>query len=89
VSLRAPPPLERHKTLQTGEQHIVTAWHISRDGRKQHAAYTISTPEGEVLARSRALWIELKDPTVFGAAATRPGSDSGAQTCLAHLEAPA
>jgi hypothetical protein len=59
------------KALHDGEQHIVTAWHIGREGRKQHSACTISTPDREVLARSQALWIELKDPTVFGAATGR------------------
>jgi hypothetical protein len=60
--------------LHAGEQHVVTAWHIGRDGRKHNAACTISTPEGEVLARSRALWIELNDPAVFGAAADHQAS---------------
>jgi hypothetical protein len=61
------------KELYADQQHIVTAWHVGRDGRKHHAACTISTPEGEVLALSQALWIELKDPTEFGAATRRPG----------------
>lgn len=55
--------------LRAGKQHIVTAWHIGRDGRKCDAACAISTPEGEMLGRSRALWIELNDPAVFGAGA--------------------
>jgi hypothetical protein len=63
------------KALPAGEQHIVTAWHGGRDGRKHNAACTISTPDGEVLALSQALWIELKDPTVFRAATSRPGGD--------------
>jgi hypothetical protein len=66
------------KPLHAGEQHIITAWHIGRNGRKQHSACTISTPDGEVLARSQALWIEPKDPTSFGAASSRPGSTTRA-----------
>ena len=62
------------KPLYTGEQHIITAWHIGRDGRKQHSACTIGAPDGEVLARSQALWIELMDLTSFGAATSSPGS---------------
>lgn len=75
------------KPLHAGEQHIITAWHIGRDGRKQHSACTISTPDGEVLARSQALWIELKDPTSFGAATSRPGSTT--RTTLPPRRTPA
>jgi hypothetical protein len=32
-------------------------------------------PEREVLALSQALWIELKDPSVFGAATRPAGND--------------
>jgi hypothetical protein len=63
------------KALHAGDQHVVTAWHLERDGRKHHAACAISTPEGEILALSQALWIELKDPGAFGVAASRPDSD--------------
>ena len=62
------------KPLHPGEPHIITAWHIGRDGRKQHSACTIGAPDGELLARSQALWIELEDPTSFGAATSRPSS---------------
>jgi len=57
------------KPIHAGQPHVVTAWHIADDGRKHHAACAISTPEGDPLALSRALWIELKDPNVFGVAA--------------------
>lgn len=60
--------------LHAGEQHIITAWSVSRDGRKQHSACTIQASDGELLARSQALWIELKDPTAFGATTSRTGS---------------
>jgi hypothetical protein len=63
--------------IRAGEPHVVTAWHIGRDGRKHHAGCAISTPEGQVLAISQALWIELKDPSAFRAASSRTaGSES-------------
>ena len=43
-----------------GEQHTVTAWALAVDGRKRVAAAAISGPDGTVRARSRALWIELR-----------------------------
>ena len=54
--------------IRAGEPHVVSAWRIERDGRKHHSACAIATREGEVLAAARALWIELKDPSAFGAA---------------------
>jgi hypothetical protein len=62
------------RPIHAGEQHIITAWRVGRDGRRQHSGCTISTGDGELLARSQALWIELKDPTVFGATTSRPRS---------------
>jgi hypothetical protein len=56
------------KPINAGDQHVVMAWHIAREGRKHHSACAISTPDGELLALSKALWIELNDPSVFGAA---------------------
>ena len=56
------------KPIRAGEQHIITAWRIGQDGRKHHSGCVISTPDGETLALAQALWIELKDPSVFGVA---------------------
>jgi hypothetical protein len=74
---RAPLVLARlsgriDRGLQAAEPHVVIAWPLGRDGRKHHAACAICKPDGEVLARSRALWIEPKDPSVFAAAAGPP-----------------
>jgi hypothetical protein len=33
---------------------------VALDGRKRHAGAALYAPTGEVLAVSRALWIELK-----------------------------
>jgi hypothetical protein len=54
--------------IPAGHGLVVTAWPLGRDGRKHHSACAISNVEGEVLAFSRALWIELKDPASFGTA---------------------
>ncbi len=54
--------------VRVGEAHVITAWATGNEGRKHHAACAISTPDGEVLAVSQALWIELKDPSAFNAA---------------------
>jgi hypothetical protein len=48
--------------------HIVMAWSLGREGRKHHAACAISNQDDEVVAVSRALWIEPKDRDAFGAA---------------------
>ena len=48
--------------VQAGHEHVVTAWRIAVDGRKRHAGAALFTAEGELLASSRALWIELKPP---------------------------
>jgi hypothetical protein len=56
------------RPLRAEEPHVVTAWSLSRDGRKQQAACAISDRDDRVLALSCALWIELKDASIFGAA---------------------
>ncbi len=43
---------------RVGEPLIVAAWHIASDGRKHRGASAVYTPDGQVLARSEALWIE-------------------------------
>ncbi|MDE3069942.1 MAG: hypothetical protein KGJ43_04365 [Acidobacteriota bacterium] len=48
--------------------HVVAAWPLGREGRKHSAACAIFDQEGEVLAVSRALWIEPRDRAAFGAA---------------------
>ncbi|MGH6950785.1 MAG: hypothetical protein ACREH4_07925 [Vitreimonas sp.] len=45
---------------RVGEDLIVTAWHLNSDVRKHHAAAALYSADGAVIARSRALWIELK-----------------------------
>ncbi len=45
---------------QVGEKLIVAGWHTGSDGRKHGAGTALYTEDGEVLARARAIWIELK-----------------------------
>lgn len=56
------------RPLRAERPHIVTAWSLGRDGRKHHAACAVCDQDGDVLAMSRALWIEPKDRQAFGAA---------------------
>lgn len=45
---------------ETGAPLIVAAWHLYDDGRKHGAATALFTAEGELLAQTEQLWIELK-----------------------------
>jgi len=41
-----------------GEEHVVIAWPIEKDGRKHHAGAAVLSPDGAVLAAAQALLIE-------------------------------
>jgi hypothetical protein len=43
-----------------GEPHVVMAWPLAVEGRKRASAAAIVDEGGRVLARARALWIELQ-----------------------------
>ena len=43
------------------KEHVVIAWPIETDGRKQHAGSAVLSPDGEVLAVARALLIEPRE----------------------------
>ena len=45
---------------EAGAPLIVAAWHLYDDGRKHGAASGLFTAEGELLAQTEQLWIELK-----------------------------
>ena len=49
-------------TVVPERPHVVLSWALGVDGRKRHGAAALFSPAGECLARSRALWIELRDP---------------------------
>ncbi|MFL5845842.1 MAG: hypothetical protein ACJ762_14235 [Solirubrobacteraceae bacterium] len=48
--------------VQAGETHVVQAWPIARDGRKLHTASALFTASGDLVARARAVWIEVESP---------------------------
>jgi len=47
------------RPVSPGERLSVTGWELSREGRKHYAATVIHDEAGEVVALSRALWIEV------------------------------
>jgi hypothetical protein len=48
--------------VTAGDPHTIVSWPIAIDGRKRHAGAALHTAHGELVAISRALWIELKPP---------------------------
>ena len=44
-----------------GERLRITGWEQSREGRKHHAATVIHDEAGEVVALSKALWVEIRE----------------------------
>jgi hypothetical protein len=52
--------VEQHAPVPTGEPAIVTAWPISRDGRKHVTGAAIQTPDGMLLARGESLLIDVQ-----------------------------
>jgi hypothetical protein len=49
--------------VTAGEPHTIVSWPIAIDGRKRHSGAALHTAAGELMAVSRALWIELKPPS--------------------------
>jgi hypothetical protein len=47
---------------RAGEECIVTAWPLSREGRKELAGVALFTPQGELLARAHQVWIMMGPP---------------------------
>jgi hypothetical protein len=48
--------------VTTGQPHTIVSWPVAIDGRKRHAGAALYAHAGDLLAVSRALWIELKPP---------------------------
>jgi hypothetical protein len=46
--------------VHAGRPHTIVSWPIEIDGRKRHAGAALHDDDGNLLAVSRALWIELK-----------------------------
>jgi hypothetical protein len=55
--------------VRAGARHTIVSWPVGIDGRKRHAGAALHTEAGELVAVSRALWIELKPPPAAGATA--------------------
>jgi hypothetical protein len=47
-------------TVEAGRPHVLVSWKLAEEGRKRHGAAALFSETGELLARSRALWIELR-----------------------------
>ncbi len=59
-SLLARLTAELLEPVEPGEPMVVTGWTLRRDGRKHESATALLGADGRMLARARALWIELK-----------------------------
>jgi hypothetical protein len=46
----------------SGRDYTIQSWRIAVDGRKRQAGAALYSEAGEVMAVSRALWIELRQP---------------------------
>jgi hypothetical protein len=46
--------------VHAGRDHVVVGWPLGDDGRKHTAASALLDENGNVVARSRALWIQLR-----------------------------
>ena len=47
--------------VRAGEPHALVSWRSADEGRKREAACVLLDAGGAVLARSRAVWIELRE----------------------------
>ena len=47
--------------VRAGDPHVLVSWELGREGRKHSAGAVLFDSRGRALARSRALWIELKE----------------------------
>ena len=48
------------RPVRAGRAHSLVSWPIDVDGRKRHAGVALFDSDGGLLARARALWIELR-----------------------------
>jgi len=47
------------RRVAPGDRLRITAWELSREGRKHHSATVIHDDAGELVAVAKALWIEV------------------------------
>jgi len=55
--------------IWTGDEHIVIGWRGPVDGRKHIAGSAIFSANGQLLAKGRAIWVELSEPIEDGGVA--------------------
>lgn len=48
------------RPVHAGEEHVLTAWPIERDGRKLRTGSALFTAAGELLASAQAVWIVVE-----------------------------
>lgn len=53
---------EQLEPVPTGEPLVAVSWPLEIDGRKLHSASAVLDGDGQILARARALWIQLRQP---------------------------
>jgi hypothetical protein len=50
----------RERELRVGEGLVAVGWSLGAAGRKHHSASALLDADGDVVARARATWIELR-----------------------------
>src|SRR5581483_6770085 len=61
------------RRVHVDERCIVIGWSIGASGRKHDAGTALFDEDGELCAYARALWIEPRTPSDFGAQPVSPG----------------
>jgi hypothetical protein len=46
--------------VAVGAEHVIAAWPLDADGRKRKVATALYAPDGEAVAWSLGVWIELR-----------------------------
>ena len=57
---RLPGLFRRHRRPRVGDPCIVIGWRLGAEGRKHYAGTAVFDQDGELLARAKATWVELK-----------------------------
>ena len=60
ISLLGRLTAERHREIEVGERLAVVGWPLGDEGRKRHTATAMIDADGEIAARAKATWIELR-----------------------------
>jgi hypothetical protein len=63
ISLLGSLQAELLGTVGLGRPVVAVGWHESSEGRKHRTASALLDADGELIARARAVWIELPAPT--------------------------